>query len=137
MAVYLGHSPEHATTVPIVLNTVTGLISPQYHVVFNDAFTTTKSLHTDQIPENWPELFKHSEVQILDADEAASYKLDPSWADPTLEPAPTHARTTINLWTSLSETSLRPPSWRRKCHRRSFHRSLLASQATRQFHVSC
>jgi hypothetical protein len=41
MAVYLGHSPEHATSVPIVLNTITGLVSPQFHVVFDDAFTTT------------------------------------------------------------------------------------------------
>ena len=103
MAVYLGHSPEHATTVPIVLNTVTGLISPQYHVVFDDSFTTTKSLHTDKIPENWPELFKHSEFQVLDESEVASHKLSSSWTDPALEPAPARARTTIRFVDELEK----------------------------------
>jgi hypothetical protein len=97
MAIYLGHSPEHATTIPIILNTVTGLISPQYHVVFDDFFTMTKSVLTDQIPENWPELFKHSEMHVLDDDEAFSHQLDSSWADPTLEPGPACSRSTIRL----------------------------------------
>ena len=32
--VYLGHSPDHASNVALVLNLATGLVSPQYHVVF-------------------------------------------------------------------------------------------------------
>ncbi len=57
MAIYLGNSPDHATSVPLVMNTSTGLVSPQYHLVFDDSFTTTKSLETNNIPTNWPELF--------------------------------------------------------------------------------
>jgi hypothetical protein len=34
VGVYLGPSPEHASTVPLVLSTTTGLVSPQFHVVF-------------------------------------------------------------------------------------------------------
>jgi hypothetical protein len=44
MGVYLGFSPNHAMSVPLVLNTTTGLISPQYHVVFDNSFSTTKCL---------------------------------------------------------------------------------------------
>ncbi len=43
-AVYLGHSPCHANTVPIVYNPRTGHCSPQYHVVFDDQFSTVSYL---------------------------------------------------------------------------------------------
>jgi hypothetical protein len=33
MGVYLGSSPNHASSVPLVLSTTTGLVSPQFHVV--------------------------------------------------------------------------------------------------------
>jgi hypothetical protein len=61
-AIYLGHSPRHAQTVPIVLNPRTGLCSPQYHVVFDDNFSTTTASTTNKIPDNWAELFTHSRV---------------------------------------------------------------------------
>jgi len=44
MAIYLGRSTQHAATVPLVMSIKTGLVSPQYHVVYDDHFTTTKSL---------------------------------------------------------------------------------------------
>ena len=40
---YLGVSKLHSTTVHLVLNIETGKISPQYHVVFDDQFTTVYS----------------------------------------------------------------------------------------------
>ena len=36
--VYLGHSPDHASNVALVLNLATGLVSPQYHVVLMTIF---------------------------------------------------------------------------------------------------
>ena len=36
----MGLSPYHASTVPLVLNLDTGAITPQFHVVFDDWFTT-------------------------------------------------------------------------------------------------
>ncbi len=84
MAIYLGNSPDHATSVPLVMNTSTGLVSPQYHLVFDDSFTTTKSLETNNIPTNWPELFKYSETNLLDPDQETHHKLDASWHEPTV-----------------------------------------------------
>ena len=40
MGVYLGHSSEHAGNVALVLNPKTGIISNQYHLVFDDKFET-------------------------------------------------------------------------------------------------
>ena len=59
MGEYLGQSPDHASSVPLVLHTLTGLVSPQFHVVFDDAFISTKCLRSNQIPTNWSDLFKH------------------------------------------------------------------------------
>ena len=42
--VYLGHSPAHAGNVALVLNLKTGHVSPQYHVVFDDDFSTVSYL---------------------------------------------------------------------------------------------
>jgi hypothetical protein len=41
--VYLGVSKHHSSTVHMVLNPATGAISPQYHVVFDDPFSTVFS----------------------------------------------------------------------------------------------
>ena len=38
IGIYLGHSPFHAGSVALVLNPRTGLVSPQFHVVFDDNF---------------------------------------------------------------------------------------------------
>ena len=38
--VFVGYSSLHSSTVPLVLNLKTGSISPQYRVVFDDAFST-------------------------------------------------------------------------------------------------
>jgi hypothetical protein len=67
-AVYLGHSPRHAQTVPIVLNLQTGLCSPQYHVVFDDYFTTTQCQITNELPPTWNELFTHNRLNVLDGE---------------------------------------------------------------------
>ena len=40
LGIYVGHSPAHAGSVALVLNPKTGLVSAQYHVVYNDQFST-------------------------------------------------------------------------------------------------
>ncbi len=40
VGIYLGRSPHHASTVPLILNTQTGLVSPQFHVIYDDNFDT-------------------------------------------------------------------------------------------------
>jgi hypothetical protein len=41
--VYLGYSRQHSNNVHLVLNLETGRISPQYHLVFDDTFSTVYS----------------------------------------------------------------------------------------------
>ncbi|KAL7464723.1 hypothetical protein ACHAXS_005078 [Conticribra weissflogii] len=41
LGIYVGRSQHHAGNVALVLNPKTGLVSPQFHVVFDDDFTTS------------------------------------------------------------------------------------------------
>lgn len=43
LGIYLGFSPSHARSVALVLNPQTGLVSPQYHVKFDDLFETVNN----------------------------------------------------------------------------------------------
>ena len=57
--IFLGFSRRHSSRVPLVLNTRTGHISPQFHVVFDDWFTSVIGTGTDR-PFNeheWTQLF--------------------------------------------------------------------------------
>ena len=52
--VFVGFSPHHSSDIPLVLNLETGSISPQFHVVFDDNFTSVQSLaNSDPIPSFW------------------------------------------------------------------------------------
>ena len=67
---YLGRSPVHASNVALVLNLNTGHVSPQYHLVFDDEFSTVKYLTSNNIPlPNWADLTKnhasHNQVEQL------------------------------------------------------------------------
>ena len=44
--VYLGMSPNHASSVALVLNLSTGHVSPQFHVVFDNEFSTVQYLRS-------------------------------------------------------------------------------------------
>jgi len=68
VGVYVGFSPHHASSVPLILSTTKGLISPQFHVVFDDNFSTTQCLHSNTIKTNWPELFSTSAISNIDDD---------------------------------------------------------------------
>jgi len=67
-AVYLGHSPKHSQTVPVVLNLKTGLCSPQYHVVFDDNFTTIQAVKNNKIPQNWEQLFQGHRLNCFEGE---------------------------------------------------------------------
>ena len=55
---YLGVSTFHPSTVHLVLNPVTGSITPQYHLVFNDTFSTVFSDGRFD-PSVWTNLLSH------------------------------------------------------------------------------
>ncbi|CAJ1943881.1 unnamed protein product, partial [Cylindrotheca closterium] len=42
VGIFLCHSPNHASSVPLVLNTKTGFVSPQFHCIYDDGFDTCK-----------------------------------------------------------------------------------------------
>jgi hypothetical protein len=53
ISIYVGCSPSHASNVALVLNPRTGHISPQFHVVYDDDFTTVQYLCTGTVPPHW------------------------------------------------------------------------------------
>ena len=61
-------SPHHACTVPLVLNLDSGAITPQFHVVFDDWFTTVTT-SVDDLPDfnssAWSKMFGNSEYQFI------------------------------------------------------------------------
>ena len=68
IGIYLGHSPVHAGSVALVLNPATGHVSPQYHCVFDDDFTTVSHMRAGTIPPHWAELCATSTELVTDAD---------------------------------------------------------------------
>ena len=61
---FMGSSPHHATSAPLVLNLTTGAITPQYHVVFNDWFATiqvTSQAQNNILSQNvWTTIFDNA-----------------------------------------------------------------------------
>jgi hypothetical protein len=66
LGIYLGHSPSHAGSVALVLNPRTGHVLPQFHVVFDDLFTTVPYMNKNKIPPNWAYLVKKSSEHLID-----------------------------------------------------------------------
>ena len=60
MGVYLVHSPFHAGSVVLVFNPLKGRVSPKYHVLFDDNFSTVTYMEAGEVPPNWPDLVKYS-----------------------------------------------------------------------------
>ena len=56
MEIYLGRSPAHAENFSLVLNPKTRLVSTQFHVIFDDNFTTVTHLRKVIVPPNWNKL---------------------------------------------------------------------------------
>ena len=79
-SVYLGHSPFHSGNDAPVLNLMTGYASPQYHVVFDDDFTTVDYIQSGDEPPNWCNLCTDSSEQVIDE----QYDLATTWYDDTL-----------------------------------------------------
>jgi Reverse transcriptase (RNA-dependent DNA polymerase) len=75
-------SQTHASTVPLLLNPESGVISPQFHVVVDDWFTTIAA-STSEFPDfrsdEWYKMFGDTEyqyVQVGDEDDDAELDVD-------------------------------------------------------------
>ena len=62
----MGFSKMHSPQVGLVLNLLTGSISPQFHVLFDDMFSTVMS-STAADPEVWIMLVtsRNSRIQVM------------------------------------------------------------------------
>jgi hypothetical protein len=66
IGVYLGHSPFHAGSVALVFNPKTGQVSQQYHVIFNNTFSTVPYMDAGTVPPHWEDLLKYSSKKATD-----------------------------------------------------------------------
>jgi hypothetical protein len=48
VGINLGYSSKHTLHVSLILNLQTGLVSPQYHCIYNDTRTQARSIPTSQ-----------------------------------------------------------------------------------------
>ena len=62
---YLGHSPFHSGLVALVLNTRTGYVPLQYHVAFDEKFSTVEHISKVIVPVNCKNLVEeNSELDV-------------------------------------------------------------------------
>jgi len=68
LGVNLGVSPGHSTTVSRVLNTDTGYVSPQYHVVYDELFHTVNGELADEVfdADLWNSLLAFGSLEKAD-----------------------------------------------------------------------
>ena len=64
VVIYLGHSTIYAGSVTMVLNPRTLRVLTQYHIVFDDNFSTAASMVNCKTPENWKQLVSQSKEFI-------------------------------------------------------------------------
>ena len=83
LGIYVGHSPAHAGSVALVLNPKTGLVSPQYHVVYDDNFTTVPHMRALSVPSNWAALVKNSSELVT----TEQYDLTKTWFAGSSDPS--------------------------------------------------
>ena len=70
--VFMGFSNLHSSEVPLVLKLETGSITPQYHVVFDDLFSTVSSVEREnEPPDNWDQLCLEITTTLIPIDEDA------------------------------------------------------------------
>ena len=60
MGIYVGRLPAHASNVGLILNPRTGHVSPQFHVMYDNNFTTVQYLQTGKVSPHWEKLFQQS-----------------------------------------------------------------------------
>ena len=60
LGIYLGRYPSHAGSIALVVNTKSGLVSPQFYLVFDENFETVPHLWAGTVPENWSQLVASS-----------------------------------------------------------------------------
>ena len=91
-------------SVALVMNPKSGLVSPQFHVVFDDTFSTVPHLRSATVPSNWEQLVRNSKELVTKED----YNLARTWFDGNpvsnegaLRPRsemPSNTKTIMGIW---------------------------------------
>ena len=97
---YIGLSPKHASSVPLVLNPFTGFLTAQFHEVFDDWFATVSAAVSD-LPDlnsdEWSKMFNDSTYQyLLDEDVFAQLQSESAVIDTDMDPADAISASRIN-----------------------------------------
>ena len=111
---FLGLSKEHATSVGLILNPTTKRISPQFHLLYDDFFSTVQSIDRRDVPhvseEDWEFLFR----------QGTEMSYDPHERDPALQPPPIS-----NEWLEQDEIGRHDELRRDQRERARIHREKL------------
>ena len=92
---YLVHSPFHVVSVALFINPETGYVSPQFHVVFDDEFSTAPFMREGTIPPNWIYIVQRiSKICSLDI-----IGLKETWFTPYIEEDPRETPTHVLIVT--------------------------------------
>ena len=98
---FLGYSKEHASTVGLLRNIRTGHISPQFHVVYDETFSTVASENTLDLSEQWIDLFLNSREYYLeghdDTLDGPLPALDPDYAPDDPPELPSQGESAVEL----------------------------------------
>jgi hypothetical protein len=86
LGVYVGRSLQHAGNIPVVYNPATTHISPQFHVVHEDQFTTVASTSRSFPDDFYNELFHTAKWHHTDAYAETSdlHLFEATWCDSSL-----------------------------------------------------
>ncbi len=104
LGIYVGRSPIHAGSVALVLNPKTGHVSPQYHVVFDDDFTTVPFLRNGHEPSHWEQLCQKSSEKVT----TEAYDLAKTWVTTPMQPPHSQDDVSDSEGVTLDSTSSRP-----------------------------
>jgi hypothetical protein len=75
MGIYVGRLPSNASNVALILNPQTGHVSPLFHMVFDDDFTTVPYLGTATVPPHWAELvYTSSKIELFTEQEVGTWQ---------------------------------------------------------------
>ena len=110
--IFVGFSPFHSTSVPLILNPTSQHISPQFHVVFDDDFSTVPSISSPaQRDARFEQLFELSSARerYVDPDDVDAVGELDEWqtaADVQVDsPIPSSASSTVPVAATPSPSS--------------------------------
>jgi len=96
----MGYSPNHASSVGLILNLQTGLVMLQYHVVHDDLFKTVYADGADP-PQEWYELFMLNCFNTPIKEDTYKPKLNDKWLIP--EELQERCQDTVQQFTASSQ----------------------------------